>query len=232
MPAEPDAELTHQLEDACAKAGADVFGCADLATIHQLSKDNHPEKYLVKAQTVVVIGIHLYDLILDAWSQPPGPGNGYQFADQILDGICYRAKDFLAEHDHESVVVSYGGLLLKEIAAVAGIGPIGKNNLLLTPAFGPQVRLRALVTDAPLVCGTPILSSDICKECLKCINACPANAFAKGKYDRSTCEPYQLGHLRYLSENTTIWCNICIEACPVGHHSGWIKHKLKSGIEK
>ncbi len=228
MPAEPDVGLTRQLEHACVKAGADVFGCANLATIRQLCKSNNPEKFLAEVNTVVVVGIHLYDLMLDAWSQPPMLGRGNQFADQILEGICYRAKDFLAEHDHASVVVPYAGLFLKDIGAMAGIGPIGKNNLLLTPDFGPQVRLRALVTDATLKCGNPILTSEYCATCQKCVDACPANALANGQYAREKCEPYQLSHLRHLSEYTSIWCNACIESCPVGHHSAWIKQGSKS----
>ncbi len=229
MPAKPDVGLTEQLEHTCLKAGADVFGCADLAVIRQLSKNNRPEKFLAEVQTVVVVGIHLYDIVLDAWSQPPGLGKGNQFADQILEGICYCAKDFLADHDHVSVVVPYAGLLLKEIAAVAGIGPIGKNNLLLTPEFGPQVRLRALVTDAPLKCGNPILTCRYCATCQKCVDVCPANALAKGHYDREKCEPYQLSHLRHLSEYTSIWCNACIEACPVGRHSSRVKQNATEG---
>ncbi len=229
MPTRPDAGLTNQLEQICVKAGADVFGCADLPVIRHFSKNNRPEKLLAGVQTVVVVGIHLYDLVLDAWSQPPGIGKGNQFADQILEGICYRAKDFLADHDYACVVVSYGGLLLKEVAVVAGIGPIGKNNLLLTPRFGPQVRLRALVTTAPLKCGTPIITSEYCTSCQKCIDACPAHAFGQGHYDREKCETFQLSHLRHLSTFSTIWCNTCIEACPVGRNSSWMKQNATEG---
>jgi epoxyqueuosine reductase QueG len=219
MHATPDPALTQKLEQTCKTAGADIFGCADPATLRQFSKDNRPEKFLAGIQTIVVVGIHLYDIVLDTWSQPPGSGKGYQFADQILEGICHFVADFLTRHDYASVTVPYAGLLLKDIAAVAGMGPIGKNNLLLTPQFGPQVRLRALVTTAPLTCGTPVTTSEYCIACQRCIDACPAKAFAKGSYDRDTCEAYQLSHLQHLSDQSTIWCNACIESCPVGHHS-------------
>jgi ferredoxin len=218
----PDPELTRKVEQTCKTAGADIFGCADPATFRQFSKDNRPEKFLTGIQTIVVVGIHLYDIVLDAWSQPPGSGKGYQFADQILEGICHRVVDFLTGQDYASAIVPYGGLFLKDIAAVAGIGPIGKNNLLLTPRFGSQVRLRALVTTASLICGTPVTTSEYCTGCQRCIDACPAEAFSQGSYDRDTCEAYQLSHLRHLSEQSTIWCNACIESCPVGHHSAWV----------
>ncbi|OLS12611.1 MAG: hypothetical protein RBG13Loki_3783 [Promethearchaeota archaeon CR_4] len=215
----PEAELTRKLERACIKAGADIVACADPIVLKQLSPHNRPEKFLTAIHTIVVVGIHLYDLVLDAWSQPPGAWKGYQFADQILEGICYRVKDFLGERNYASVVVPYDGLFLKDAAAVAGIGPIGKNNLLLTPRFGPQVRLRAIVTAAPLACGTPVTSSEFCLGCQRCIDACPAGAFPEGRYDRVTCETYQLHHLIKISAYSTIWCNFCIESCPVGQDS-------------
>lgn len=215
----PEVELTRKLERTCVKAGADFVAYADPAVLNQLSPHSRPEQFLTGIQAIVVVGIHLYDLVLDAWTQPPGAEKGFQFADQILEVICYRAKEFLGERNYASVLVPYNGLFLKDAAAVAGIGPIGKNNLLLTPRFGPQVRLRALVTAAPLACGTPVTTSEFCLGCQRCIVACPAGAFPQGRYDRATCETYQLHHLRNLSAYSSIWCNTCIESCPVGQDS-------------
>jgi epoxyqueuosine reductase len=45
-----------------------------------------------------------------------------------------------------SYYIEQGGVFLKDSAATAGLGCIGKNNLFLTPDFGPKVRLRALFT--------------------------------------------------------------------------------------
>ena len=116
-----------------------------------------------------------------------------------------------------SRVIPYSpGLYLKEAAALAGIGPIGKNNLLITENFGSQVRLRAIATTAPLICGEPITESKYRKECNLCIKACPANAFVEGKYIREKCYGYLETHKRNLSDNTIIECNVCIESCPIG----------------
>ncbi|MHA1467314.1 MAG: 4Fe-4S binding protein [Promethearchaeota archaeon] len=108
------------------------------------------------------------------------------------------------------------GLYLKDAAALAGIGPIGKNNLLITKTFGSQVRLRALVTVAELSYGTPIHESDYCNNCRLCVDSCPAGALEGGQYNKELCNNYCLENLKNLSENTVIWCNICIEACPIG----------------
>ena len=50
---------------------------------------------------------------------------------------------------------------------------IGKNNLLLTPEFGPHQRLCAIITEAELE-PDPRQDFDLCKGCNKCMRACPA----------------------------------------------------------
>ncbi|MFX0132573.1 MAG: 4Fe-4S double cluster binding domain-containing protein, partial [Candidatus Hodarchaeota archaeon] len=55
-----------------------------------------------------------------------------------------------------------------------------------------------------------------CKNCQKCIDACPAKALQNGQYKRDRCYEYQITHLNKLSNYSSIWCNICIESCPIG----------------
>ena len=55
----------------------------------------------------------------------------------------------------------------KAVACRAGLGWIGKNNLLTTPDFGGAVRLCTVVTDAPLPTAEPVLSSR-CGSCRVC----------------------------------------------------------------
>ena len=63
----------------------------------------------------------------------------------------------------------------KAVACRAGLGWIGKNNLLTAPDFGGAVRLCTVVTDAPLPTAEPILSSR-CGSCRVCVDACPSSA--------------------------------------------------------
>lgn len=79
--------------------------------------------------------------------------------------------------------VEKGGVWLKDSAAVAGLGVIGKNNLLVTPRFGPRVRLRAMFLSADLPSTGP-LQWDPCEGCsMPCRAACPQKAFAQKVYD-------------------------------------------------
>ncbi len=73
--------------------------------------------------------------------------------------------------------VERGGVYLKDAAVLAGLGCLGRNNLLVTPEFGPRVRLRAIMLDAALVSTGPI-AFDPCLGCVEyCRHACPQAAF-------------------------------------------------------
>ena len=210
-------ELTEKVKKYCKKIKVDVVGFSDVQHFDQFPKYNRPEIYLENSKTVIILGLHLFDLNLDVWTDYSLKGFGYQFADQILANFCNKVKNFITEFDYESKVVPYQpGLYLKDAAVLAGIGPIGKNNLLITKKFGSQVRLRALVTRAPLVCGKPITENRYCENCQKCIDACPATALQNGHYKKDRCYEYQITHLNQLSKYSSIWCNICIESCPIG----------------
>lgn len=65
---------------------------------------------------------------------------------------------------------------------MAGLGCIGRNNLLVTPQFGPRVRLRAVIISEELPATGP-LSFDPCSSCdAPCIRHCPQHAFANQVY--------------------------------------------------
>lgn len=212
-----DLKLTEKIKKYCKKIGIDLIGFADPKLFDRFPSYNRPEYYLKKSQTAIIIGMYLHDVILDAWNRDPKSNKSFQFADLILQNYCRQIKNFLFKRGYDSKIIPYSpGLYLKDSAALAGIGCIGKNNLLITEQFGPQIRLRALITIAALKCGTPILESKFCLNCNKCIEACPAQAFSNGKYNKDKCYTYQISHLRKLSKFTSIWCNLCINSCPIG----------------
>jgi epoxyqueuosine reductase len=113
--------------------------------------------------------------------------------------------------------IEQGGVFLKDAAAMAGLGCIGKNNLFLTPDFGPEIRLRALFTYLELPSTGP-LKFDPCKECdMPCRD---------GVYDRHLCNA-QMELDVAKSERTAAeggekagrvvrYCRRCELVCPVG----------------
>ena len=213
---ERDKKLTKEIIDFSRKIGIDIIGFGDPIYFARFPKINRPSYFLENSNAVVIIGILVHDIYLDAWITEEKSGKDFHFLDSILENRLFLLKDYLSEKGLKSKIIPYKpGLFLKDAGSIAGIGPIGKHNLLISDEFGSQIRLRALVTDALLETGKPIIESEYCKDCEICLKACPANAIKSSGYDKQTCLDYNLSNLKKLSKNTVIWCNICLDVCPV-----------------
>jgi epoxyqueuosine reductase len=84
---------------------------------------------------------------LDWWDGWDTPGN------RILIDIIARTsrqieKDLEVKSHRLHYYVEKGGVFFKDAAVLAGLGCIGRNNLLITPSNGPRIRLRALFLEA------------------------------------------------------------------------------------
>jgi len=146
-----------------------------------------PEQY--KSVLVFALSHPAEDPVLDWWSMKvPGftPGN------RILRRQSRQLRIWLGETLGIGALslpyqIEYGGVFLKDASVLAGLGVIGKNNLLVTPAYGTRVRLRALFMEAELEPTGPI-DFDPCGDCdMPCHRVCPRNAFRSGSFERKYC---------------------------------------------
>jgi len=119
------------------------------------------------------------------------------------------------------------------LAIDAGLGDLGRNGLLITPQYGPRVRLSKVLTDLPLVPDEPIEFGAIeyCEKCKKCAQYCPSQSILWGK---RTTEPNNIsnasGELKWpidAEKCLAFWarnegsCMNCIRVCPFNKPGGW-----------
>lgn len=90
----------------------------------------------------------------------------------------FRAKP-LAASDRTDTAHTKRDFPHKTAATRAGLGWIGRHCQLITPLFGPWIRLGTVFGDAGIPCGPPI-EEEVCGDCMRCGEACPAKAL-KGK---------------------------------------------------
>lgn len=89
---------------------------------------------------------------------------------------------------YNAIPCKNGTALSIPLAIDAGLGQLGRNGLLITPEYGPAVRIGKVLTDMPLVPDRPIDFgvTEFCQSCKKCAEHCPAGAIP---FDDRTYEP-------------------------------------------
>ena len=129
------------------------------------------------------------------------------------------------------------------IAIDAGLGELARNGLLITPAFGPRVRLAKVLTELPLIADKPVEFGvwDFCMMCEKCAKKCPSQSIMYGK---PTEKPNNIsnreGVLRWpINAETCLgfWaangtdCSNCIRTCPFNKPTGRLHDSVRWGIK-
>ncbi len=151
-----------------------------------------------------------------------------QKIERLLLGAGYEAEAFpatIVDSNPEYERTLRVAFQHKTAATRAGLGFIGKSGLLITPDFGPRIRLVTVFTDLPFPTGQPILEGR-CGGCRLCVEACPARAI-KGRewregmareelLDAHACcrEAKRLLKARVGADEAV--CGICVAVCPRG----------------
>ena len=120
--------------------------------------------------------------------------------------------------------VDTSALLERAWAALAGLGWIGKNAMLIHPQYGSYLFLGFALLDQPVNAG-PRPLKDYCGNCTRCLKACPTQALTEDKaLDSRRCISYwtleKRGPIVLGPEdqsaigNWVAGCDLCQEACP------------------
>ena len=85
------------------------------------------------------------------------------------------------------VIIDYN-----KAAVVCGLGSIGMHGKIISPKYGPFLRLVFIITDMPLELDKPF-EDNLCDKCGKCLTACPGKAISEKGVDSWQCSVYYRG---------------------------------------
>ncbi|MBM3254806.1 MAG: epoxyqueuosine reductase [Candidatus Omnitrophica bacterium] len=204
------------------KLGADLFGAADISGIKNdflLSAD-----ILKKIKTVVCLGLGLSRGVLDDLQDEPTRlyFHHYRTVNATLDQAALAVSHYIQKKGFLSIPIPASQIIdwqsqkahlsHKKIGYLAGLGWIGRNNLLVNKNLGSQFRLVSILTDMPLKTGRPLQKD--CGECRSCVRICPSAAIKDNPagFDHQAC----LEKLKEFQKKRLVdqyICGLCVKAC-------------------
>ncbi len=220
MPA--PAENTASLKKFCLNFGFSLFGIADVTPIRDgfLLADRLKTRF----PRAVSLGKRLVNDVLDDIEDKPTPlyFNHYRQINFFLDrgalDVASHIQDlgFGALPIAASQIVDWKKQLAhvshKHIGFLAGLGWIGRDNLLVNGDFGSRFRLVTVLTDMPLDTGGPLPFG--CGPCRACVAPCPAAAIKERPedFDHRACFE-KLDEFRRTHVVSQHICGVCVRAC-------------------
>lgn len=126
-----------------------------------------------------------------------------------MDTLAEKIACRLEEEGYKSIAkLKTGRLPHKTVALRAGLGFIGKNNLLVTPQYGCAIMLGKVLTSAPFVTVSETPPEPQCGDCGICVNVCQPGALL-GKTWSVTTERDEI-----LTRKLCNLCHKCMVLCP------------------
>jgi hypothetical protein len=123
-------------------------------------------------------------------------------------------------------------VILPPLAVLAGLGEVGRNNLLIADRFGSRVRIGCVTTDFRAALDDPVDLGvqGFCEVCRKCSECCPSKALENGprrrilgvaKWPTAVERCY-----RYWRQVGTD-CGICMAVCPFSHRNSRLHNTVR-----
>ncbi len=216
--------FNEELESIARSLGANLFGVCLREKVDNKIFGMKEEVYR-DLPYVISIGVRLSRRILDEIEDRPTRLYffHYQRTNILLDSISIRISNVIQERGYSAIPIPASQIVdwenqrahlsHKHVAQEAGLGWIGRNNLLVTPEFGAQVRLASIITNIPLSPGKK--SAFGCGNCKACIAACPAGAIEEKpeEFDHLKCFEYVKMICRKVNLGRQYICGPCVKVC-------------------
>ncbi len=160
-------------------------------------------------RSAVVLGLSALNPLVTAGIRYPSWRKPRMVVDVLLGDIAREVAEFMRSLGYRvEVLTERHGVDLRLVAQRAGAGVVGRSGLLITPQFGPRVRMTALVSDARLRSRRKPPESP-CRGCRRCVSACPRGVLEGFRAEECAAQLMREGWV-------VLRCSACVDACPAG----------------
>lgn len=187
---------------------------------------------------VIVMGHEMDKGLVDTYpSALAGAATGREYSHEAA--IVMQLAAYIRNLGYQAIASMNDTALVVPYAIKAGLGEYGRNQMVLTPQFGPRVRFSKIFTDMPLDVDVvrELGLTKYCHNCTICAEACPPKALPKGEPKAGSDSPSTLKGVKKWSANCEAcfgyWaklktdCAICMRVCPFNHRNqGTVWYRL------
>ena len=202
--------------------GASLVGICKINRNWQYKESDVPDKF----ENTIVMAVEMdAESIATSPAVPAAVATGVGYSKVAFILACMG--EFIRNLGYGAIQCGNDTALSIPLAIDAGLGELGRNGLLITPQYGPRVRLCKLFTDLPLEPDEPIEFGvrEFCKKCKLCAKNCKAHAISMDDEPsfEVKCRSNNLGALKWYVNaelcyqfwcENGIDCSTCIKVCP------------------
>ncbi len=194
-------ELNKVWEQRIIKSGAEFVYFVDISAL--------PSDIIGEYHCAVLFGKTLSKEYLSALraNEPPKSKEVFN-TERRMDALSKKIAEQLEEEGYKSIgKLKFGLLPHKTVALKAGLGFIGKNNLLVTQQYGCALMLGKVLTTAPFYTECENIKEPQCGECNICVEACEARALLGKEWSVGvTRNEIMVRKLCTLCLKCMVWC--------------------------
>ncbi|MBN1533718.1 MAG: epoxyqueuosine reductase [Spirochaetes bacterium] len=207
--------------------GADLFGIAPVERFSGAPAGFHPADVYDKTRSVIVFAKRIPPESLYAQSCVPYTHSN-TMAMQEVDRMTFLISldlqslgiaavviptDDPYEYWDEEHTTGRAIISLRHAAQLAGLGVIGRNNLVVNERYGNMIQIGALLSDREIEPSPPADYRTCPDSCRICIDTCPAGALDGTTVRQWLCRPLSV----YRNEKGYILkkCYRCRKNCPL-----------------
>ena len=178
----------------------------------------------VEATSVIVLGHQMdADLTQTYPSALAGAATGREYSHEAA--IVMQVAAYIRNLGYEATASMNDTGLVIPYALKAGLGEYARNQLVITPEFGPRLRFSKIYTTLPLAHDMPkkVGVAEVCSICTRCADACPVKALPFGAPEAGGNRSSIKGVVKWTSDAEKCFgywaklasdCAICMRVCP------------------
>jgi reductive dehalogenase len=239
---EPD-EMAAEIKKVAKFFGADLCGITDFdprwlykTRVDTRDLSEAPNDLPEGLNNVVVLGHEMSEALVATYpSALAGAATGREYSHEAA--VVMQVAAYIRNLGYEAVASMNDTALVIPYAIKAGLGEYARNQLVITPEFGPRLRFSKIFTNMPLTHDQPKPRGvkDFCDICTKCATACPVKALPFGAPETTEATSSIKGVKKWTSDAEKcfgFWaklasdCAICMRVCPFNRDFSKPMHRL------